>query len=96
MIDKIRSAIMKLAVHFGKKGVYYINGPDILPPPLTKEEEARVIASMPCDENARNTLVEHNLRLVVYIAKKLPVVYVILGLLSEISKPYNLEKNKEQ
>ena len=33
---------------------------------------------------------------IVYIAKKLPVVYVILGLLSEISKPYNLEKNKEQ
>ena len=51
-------------------GVYYINGPDILPPPLSKEEEAEAIAVMDLDEDARNLLVEHNLRLVVYIAKK--------------------------
>lgn len=101
MIDKIRSAIMKLAVHFGKKGVYYINGPDILPPPLTKEEEARVIASMPCDENARNTLVEHNLRLVVYIAKKFEntgtgiedlISIGTVGLIKAINT-FNAEKN---
>ena len=52
------------------KGVYYINGPDVLPPPLSKDEEAEAIAMMDLDEEARNLLVEHNLRLVVYIAKK--------------------------
>lgn len=52
------------------KGVFYINGPDVLPPPLTQEEESIVIERLEEDENARLTLVEHNLRLVVYIAKK--------------------------
>ena len=63
-IRLIKSILMR------KRGIYYINGPDVLPPPLTKEEEARVISSLDFDENARNVLVEHNLRLVVYIAKK--------------------------
>lgn len=53
-----------------EKGIYYINGPDVLPAPLTREEEAEVIASIDTDENARSVLVEHNLRLVVYIAKR--------------------------
>ena len=68
---KIKSIVKKLqSMLMRKRGVYYINGPDVLPPPLTKEEEARVISSLAYDENARNTLVEHNLRLVVYIAKR--------------------------
>ncbi len=49
---------------------FYVNGPDTLPPPLTKEEEADLISKMKTDEKARNTLVERNLRLVIYIAKK--------------------------
>ena len=52
------------------KGVFYINGPDVLPPPLSVEEESAVIGRLEEDEDARVTLVEHNLRLVVYIAKK--------------------------
>lgn len=52
------------------RGIYYINGPDVLPPPLTREEEAEMIAAMDIDEGAKDLLVEHNLRLVVYIAKK--------------------------
>ena len=52
-----------------ENGLHYINGPQTLPPPLTKEEEAELLACLP-DENARKTLVERNLRLVVYIAKK--------------------------
>ena len=52
------------------KGVFYINGPDVLPPPLTIEEESAIIGRLEEDEEARITLVEHNLRLVVYIAKK--------------------------
>ncbi|MBC8534070.1 RNA polymerase sporulation sigma factor SigE [Yeguia hominis] len=51
--------------------IYYINGPETLPPPLTKEEENRVMeAILQGKENAREPLITHNLRLVVYIAKK--------------------------
>ena len=49
--------------------VFYINGPDILPAPLSQESEAECIAHLD-DEDARTRLVEHNLRLVVYIAKR--------------------------
>jgi RNA polymerase sporulation-specific sigma factor len=49
---------------------FYINGPDTLPPPLSKEEEYALISNMKTDENAKNTLIERNLRLVIYIAKK--------------------------
>lgn len=50
--------------------LYYINGPETLPPPLSAEDEARLLAEAPVSASARNTLIEHNLRLVVYIAKK--------------------------
>ncbi|HCR44549.1 MAG TPA: RNA polymerase sporulation sigma factor SigE [Ruminococcaceae bacterium] len=51
--------------------VYYINGPETLPPPLTKEEEEKVMRNIMNNvENAREPLITHNLRLVVYIAKK--------------------------
>lgn len=51
--------------------VYYINGPETLPPPLTPEEEAVVMENIrEGRENAREPLITHNLRLVVYIAKK--------------------------
>ncbi len=51
--------------------VFYINGSDTLPPPLTKEEEQRIFDMMDTDFNkAREELIVHNLRLVVYIAKK--------------------------
>lgn len=52
------------------KGLYYVNGPDVLPPPLTKEEEADLLSCETLSEQAKNTLIEHNLRLVVYIAKR--------------------------
>lgn len=48
----------------------YINGPQTLPAPLSREDEAALIERIETDEEARQTLVEHNLRLVVYIAKK--------------------------
>ena len=52
------------------RGIFYVNGPDVLPPPLSAEEEAELIERIDNDENARPALVEHNLRLVVYIAKR--------------------------
>ena len=54
-----------------ESSVFYIQGSDVLPKPLEKEEEqAALIALEHGDEEARNTLIEHNLRLVVYIAKR--------------------------
>ncbi len=51
--------------------VYYINSPQTLPPPLSKEEELKIIEQLhQGNVEARDKLVEHNLRLVVYIAKK--------------------------
>lgn len=51
--------------------VFYINGSDTLPPPLTKEEEAEAFSLLEKKSpKARETLIVHNLRLVVYIAKK--------------------------
>ena len=49
--------------------IYYINGTDNLPPPLTTEEEEQLIADIDKGDS-RNILIEHNLRLVVYIAKR--------------------------
>ena len=51
--------------------VFYVNGSDTLPPPLTRQEEAEVFLKLEAnDPAARKYLIEHNLRLVVYIAKK--------------------------
>lgn len=54
----------------GKGGVYYINGADTLPMPLDAEAEAEAIALLGKDESKRDLLIEHNLRLVAYIAKR--------------------------
>mgnify|MGYP000920158450 FL=1 len=52
-------------------GVFYINGPETLPPPLTKKEEENVMRDVRNNvPNAREPLITHNLRLVVYIARK--------------------------
>ncbi len=53
-----------------RKGIYYINGSDVLPAPLSREEESEIINRLNEDKSARQTLIEHNLRLVVYIAKR--------------------------
>ena len=54
-----------------KNGIFYINGPETLPPPLDTEEEEAYLKKLEFnDQEAKNILVEHNLRLVVYIAKK--------------------------
>lgn len=54
-----------------RRAVYYIGGSEVLPPPLSPEEEqAAVEACQAGDEQARNKLIEHNLRLVVFLARK--------------------------
>lgn len=70
--DRIIKAMLRLFIKFGTKDeVYYINGPQTLPPPLSAKEESEIMAKISeGDENAREPLIVHNLRLVVYIAKK--------------------------
>ena len=70
------SAAYVTKIHSGrlwKTGeLYYIGGTDVLPSPLSPEAEAKAIAGLADPENseARSELIEHNLRLVVYIAQK--------------------------
>lgn len=71
---KTRAILSKILVKIGIEKtleVFYINGSDTLPPPLTKEEEQKIFDLMDTDfDKAREELIVHNLRLVVYIAKK--------------------------
>lgn len=65
----INRIISKFELFFKK--IYYIGGNDALPPPLTKEEEEDlVLRLMKGEETVRSVLIERNLRLVVYIARK--------------------------
>lgn len=54
-----------------RKGVFYIGGSDVLPPPLKGQEEQDTLTAMEAgDENAKQLLIERNLRLVVFIARR--------------------------
>ena len=67
LLEKIKLFIARRL----KKGIFYIGGSDSLPPPLEKEDEIKDIRLLKeKDEKAKQILVEHNLRLVVYIAKR--------------------------
>lgn len=71
MKRKIAEMISSLRARLYQVEVDYINGPDTLPPPLTGEKEYECLLKLESgDEKARETLIVHNLRLVVYIAKK--------------------------
>jgi RNA polymerase sporulation-specific sigma factor len=61
--------LMKLGIKPDE--IYYIGGSEALPPPLSKDEEAHLLIQLPKgDKAARSILIERNLRLVVYIARK--------------------------
>lgn len=67
----LRKIKLRIFIILVKDGVYYINGPENLPEPLTRDEESKVFMLLEQDsELARQELIVHNLRLVVYIAKK--------------------------
>ena len=70
LIDKLLEQIRILFAE--RRGIYYINGADTLPLPLSQEEEAEALAELEGEhaDAIRARLIEHNLRLVVYIAKK--------------------------
>ena len=68
MIKQIIEFIKKL---LSNEGIYFVGSTDKLPEPLSKEDEVKYVElSMEGDEFARSKLIEHNLRLVVFLAKK--------------------------
>lgn len=68
LIAKLKELITK---KLSKNNIYYINGPETLPPPLTKKEENEIFEKILLgDDSVREKLITHNLRLVVYIARK--------------------------
>ena len=98
MLKRIIDFIKRLL----KKPVYYISGTENLPPPLSKEEELEVFELLQTEpEIARERLIVHNLRLVVYISKKFESTGVgiedltsigTIGLIKAV-KTFNPEKN---
>ena len=74
LLNSIQRALDRLLRRLGllkSDSIFYIGGSDTLPPPLSREEEAAVLAKLAGgDESVRQTLIERNLRLVVYIAKR--------------------------
>jgi len=97
----VRRAPMLLTRKQGE--IHYIGGAEVLPPPLEQEEEDLVISGLGTkdEEEAKATLIEHNLRLVVYIAKKFDNTGVgvedlisigTIGLIKSINT-FNPEKN---
>lgn len=67
LIRKVKSALNSLFLR--RNQLYYINGNDTLPPPLEPEVEEKMIENI-SDYSAKCTLIEHNLRLVAFIAKR--------------------------
>ncbi|KRW92415.1 MULTISPECIES: RNA polymerase sporulation sigma factor SigE [Alicyclobacillus] len=62
---------IRIRIHGPLDEVYYVGGSEALPPPLTREEEQYLLERLPSgDESVRSMLIERNLRLVVYIARK--------------------------
>lgn len=96
MLEKILNKFFK------KEEVFFIGSTDILPPPLSKDMEIDLVRkSIAGDLDARNKLIEHNLRLVVFLAKKYDnTIYDLedlvsigtIGLIKGV-KTYKLDKN---
>lgn len=102
MFRKIAELIAKIKSRFFEVEVDYINGPETLPPPLTREEENGYLEKLMLgDKEAREELIVRNLRLVVYIARKfentgIPIEDLIsigtLGLIKAINT-FRISKN---
>ncbi len=102
LAEKLRTLINKLKLKVFEIEVDYINGPETLPAPLSGEKEQEYLIKLELgDKDAREELIVHNLRLVVYIAKKfentgIPIEDLIsigtLGLIKAVNT-FRLSKN---
>ncbi len=100
---KVDKMILKITTFLGinsTNGVFYIGGNESLPPPLTTTEENEILSKLKKDDALKKVLIERNLRLVVYIAKKFEHTQVPLedlvsigtiGLVKAINT-YNVDK----
>ncbi|MCH5194249.1 MAG: RNA polymerase sporulation sigma factor SigE [Oscillospiraceae bacterium] len=71
IIEITKAELNRLIFRKRVKDIFYINGPETLPAPLSKDQEEEAFQLLEIDaEKARQLLITHNLRLVVYIAKK--------------------------
>ena len=102
ILNRLRNFIIQIKSKIFEIEVDYINGPDTLPPPLSKEKELYYLEKHEKgDKEAREELIVHNLRLVVYIAKKfentgIPIEDLIsigtLGLIKAVNT-FRISKN---
>ena len=70
MMERLLNFLVRMGL-IPRKGIYYIGGSDVLPPPLKGADELAALEALERgDEQAKQTLIEHNLRLVVYIARR--------------------------
>ena len=99
-LNCLLEGITKLLIKFKSYDIHYIGGTDVLPPPLSVDEEKNLLDNIN-DCNSKNRLIEHNLRLVVYIAKKFENTGIniedlisigTIGLIKSINT-FNPEKN---
>ena len=102
-MNKIKRVIKHILFKIAKiNNIFYIGATDILPEPLSKEEEIKYVEmAMNNDQKAKNILIEHNLRLVVFLAKKYDntgtdledlVSIGTIGLIKAVNT-YKLDKN---
>lgn len=71
ILENLQNILQKIKGFLFRRRIHYINGSQALPEPLSKEEEEALLARLQSGESAvREELIVHNLRLVVYIAKK--------------------------
>jgi RNA polymerase sigma-E factor len=102
LIAKIRNRIVLVLKGHCPDEIYYIGGSDVLPPPLAPDEERVLLEQMAMNnEDAKTVLIERNLRLVVYIAKKFENAGVnvedlisigAIGLIKAVNT-FNMDKN---
>ena len=92
----------RIRLFFTDDEVFYIGGADVLPPPLEREQENRCLIALSglhgdsepmTREDARKQLIEHNLRLVVYLARKLAYIYMFIEALADAGVKYGMPRD---
>ena len=107
-VKKLKRLLFMKLIKLGNKlklikpdSCYYMGGVNVLPPPLTLEEEKELLQKLEYDDNIKTILIERNLRLVVYISRKFENTGIdmedlisigTIGLIKAVNT-FNLDKN---